>query len=260
MQPLSRALLVCWLLAAGLGTFACGTTRQGERPRPTDELGESGASGERSGGGASSSGSAGAATQAGTAGIGGGPTIELAPMGGAGVADVPEEPVVTPHAAMPCDNPQPFPLGGGYLVCEDKSLRIGERSACPTRLPRDTPTEPLFFEDCALDVDCTASAHGFCAHGQCKYGCVSDDECGGGLCFCGADVGTCVSAECRSDADCPADYPCTGNLPFGIDTPSFRCQSPLDTCQSDYDCAGPRVHCWVTQDATRRACIRDQIG
>lgn len=250
------------LLAAGALTFACGSTRRGEPVGAAGNLGESGAPEEASRAGASSSGSGGAGPQAGTGAVAGGPVVILTPTDGvAGVSGTPEEPVITPHAAAPCDDPQPFAAGGGYLVCQDKSLRLGERSACPSVLPRDRPTEPLFYEDCALDVDCTASAHGFCAYGQCKYGCVSDDECGQNeLCFCTAEIGKCVSADCRSDADCPADYPCTGNLPFGIDAASFSCQTPLDGCQSDYDCPGARVHCRVTEDGTRRACIRDTVG
>jgi hypothetical protein len=217
-------------------------------------------SGDAGRAGASSDASAGTQTQAGTAGVGGQPVITLDPLGG---SPEPEEPLPTPHAAFPCDDPQPFPQGGGYLVCEDKSLRIGERSACPSILPRDMPTLPLFYEDCALDSDCTESAHGFCAYGQCKYGCVSDDECGADqLCFCQAEIGQCLSAGCRSDADCPADYPCTGNLPFGFTEAGFRCQTPLDTCESDYDCPGARMHCWVdvSDESQRRQCIRDPVG
>lgn len=255
-------MVLCSSLAAALGGVACGSTSHGEPAGTPGEVSESGASGDASRGGASSNGSGGAQAQAGTTGLGGQPVL-IAPvteLGGS--TSEPQEPAPTPHAAFPCDNPQPFALGGGYLVCEDQSLRIGERTACPTVLPRESPTLPLFFEECALDIDCTASANGFCAYGQCKYGCVTDDDCGGGLCFCGPEIGTCVSANCNSDADCPADYPCTGNHPFGYDTATFRCQTPLDTCESDYDCPGARVHCVVdlSSEVERRVCIRDKVG
>jgi hypothetical protein len=239
---------------AGLGIAACGSTQHGDLP------GTAGGFVQPDGAvaGTASGGSGGApAGSAGSAGL----PIQLVVGGAADIpADPSTQPLPEPHAAKPCDNPQPYVAGGGYLVCDDHSLRIGERSACPTTLPREAPTEPLFFEECALDVDCTASAHGFCAYGQCKYGCVSDDECGENeLCFCGADVGACVHADCRSDADCPADYPCTGNLPFGTDVAGFLCQTPIDTCQSDYDCPGPRMHCWTDENGAR-ACIRDPVG
>ena len=257
MRPFWKGVLLCWLLAALLGGVACGNTGQGEPGAP---LGETpGASGDAGSAGASPSGSGGAQTQAGTADVAGQPVVLLDPLG----SSVPEEPPPTPHAAFPCNNPQPFAQGGGYLVCEDKSMRIGERTACPSVLPREMPTLPLLFEECALDVDCRASANGFCAYGQCKYGCVTDDECGADqLCFCMADVGQCLNARCHSDADCPADYPCTGNTAFGFDGASFSCQTPIDTCETDYDCPGARMHCQVDlfDEVPHRKCIRDQVG
>jgi len=243
-------------LVAGLGLAGCGSTEQAQPRGSAGNVAQPGVgvAGSATGG----SGGANPIASAGTAGSAV-PPIQIATGGTADVPSDPAEVVPEPHAATPCDNPQPYALGGGYLVCEDKSLRLGERSACPTTLPRAAPTDPLFFEECALDVDCTASPHGFCAYGQCKYGCVSDDECGAdSLCFCGADVGKCVQAACRSDADCPADYPCTGNLPFGSDAASFQCQTPLDSCESDYDCPGPRAYC--TGYAERRYCARDTVG
>jgi len=251
MRPFFSGMVVCSLTAvACFASFACGSTQRGEPSGTAGSVGESGAANDAHAG-AAPGGSGGSGPAAGTGGSAG---LQVAPDG-----DPPTEPPPEPHAAMPCDDAQPYELGGGYLVCEDKSLRIGERSACPTTLPRAAPTDPLFFEECALDVDCTAAAHGSCEYGQCKYGCVSDDECAAGeLCFCGADVGKCVAAGCRSDADCPADYPCTGNLPFGSDAASFNCQTPLDECESDYDCPGARMHCG--SDGERRYCYRDLVG
>lgn len=262
MRRFWKGLVLSWSLAAGLGGVACGTTRQGE-PGAPDETSESGAATGAGRAGATSNGTGGAQAHAGTTGLGGQPVLTEAPvldLGGS--ASEAQAPAPTPHAAFPCDNPQPFALGGGYLVCEDQSMRIGERTACPTVLPREVPTLPLFFEECALDVDCTASANGFCAYGQCKYGCVTDDDCDGGLCFCGPEIGACAPANCHSDADCPADYPCTGNHPFGYDTASFRCQTPIDTCESDYDCPGARMHCQVSvsSEVEHRLCVRDTVG
>jgi hypothetical protein len=244
----------CSLLAACF--VACGATRQADSAGAPDQT--AGAANEAGHAGAAPGGAAGASHQAGSGGSAVS-LIQIGTAGSGGVLEQPEDPLPMPHGAQPCDNPQPYAEGGGYLVCEDKSLRVGERSACPTTLPRAMPTEPLFYEQCALDVDCTAAAHGFCAYGQCQYGCVSDDECAADeLCFCGADVGQCLRAGCRSDADCPAAYPCTGNLPFGTTNASFQCQTPLDTCESDYDCPGPRSHCVGNRE--RRYCVVDIVG
>lgn len=239
-----------WLVGgACLCAIACGQTDA--RPVP------------RSGG----AGSANEPSRAGSAGVAdnaGGPSLE---NGGTGVTlqtggsptEGETEPPPEPHPGLPCEDPQPYPQGGGYLVCQDKSLRRGEPSDCPNALPRESPTLPLFFSDCALDTDCTASPYGSCELGQCRYGCVSDAECGPEqICFCGAEIGQCLDAACRSDAECPPDYPCTGNQPFGTPGVTFRCQSPFDECQSDYDCPGARMHCG--SDGDHRFCWHDSVG
>jgi hypothetical protein len=248
-----------WLLSTGacLCVAACGLWT--DNPPITD-------SAPAKAGEPASAGSSGAVNHAGGGATGnaGGPTLDLGGNGltlGGSTTDVDSKPPVEPHAGLPCENPQPYPEGGGFVVCEDQSLRRGEPSACPSTLPREAPTLPLFFTDCALDTDCTESPHGLCALGQCKYGCVSDAECGEhGVCFCGPEIGQCQGAFCTSDADCPADYPCTGNHPFGTDGVTFRCQTPLDECQSDYDCPGPRMHCGADGDGLPRHCWRDPVG
>ena len=60
------------------------------------------------------------------------------------------------------------------------------------------------------------------------------------------------------DEDCSDGYQCTGNLPFGITVPDFQCQTPLDECQSDYDCPGTRERC--VSDGERRYCFLSQVG
>jgi len=167
-----------------------------------------------------------------------------------------------PHAALPCESPVPRPRGGGYLLCADGSLRRPAAGTCETKLPRATADEPLVSEQCATDSDCQDAAHGFCAYGACKYGCVADAECASGqACFCGEFIGTCIPATCRSDADCAIDEPCTGYQAFGFDTPdALACQSPLDECLTDAQChsLNPRVSCKVQVD--HRICFQDTVG
>lgn len=154
----------------------------------------------------------------------------------------------------------PLPNGGGFEVCGDTTLRRHESIACPSALPRSEPVSGASYDQCVYDADCTESANGYCVIGACYYGCTTDAECGGGICFCGPVIGTCLPAGCRSDADCPADYPCTGNPLTAAGQPDFVCQTPTDTCQKDADCntGSPRVHC--VSNGARRTCVRDTVG
>jgi hypothetical protein len=164
------------------------------------------------------------------------------------------------HAASPCEAPQPLPGGGGFEVCKDGSLRRHEAAACLSALPRAEPVSGAIYEECVYDADCTETANGYCVVGACYYGCTTDADCGYGVCFCGEVIGTCQGAQCRSDADCPSDYPCSGNRLTGTDNVELVCQTPTDACQTDADCdpSQPRVHC--VSDGTRRLCVRDWVG
>jgi hypothetical protein len=244
---------------------ACGgNTRDAADRLPAD--GVSGASGAKFG----ESGASGDAA-AGTFSTGGGRAVGTGSSGGAANAAVSggananagsAGALPKPHASLPCDDQTPRPQGGGYLLCADGSLRRPTAGTCEAKLPRDTADQPLVFEQCTTDTDCTEAAHGFCAYGACKYGCVEDAECeSGNACFCGDFIGTCVPATCRSDADCPTDQPCTGYQAVGFDTPdALACQSPLDECVTDAQChsLNPRVSCKVQVD--HRICYQDMVG
>ena len=166
------------------------------------------------------------------------------------------------RAARPCESPSPRPRGGGYSMCADGSLRRPSAAACESGLPRSMPDLPLVSGDCTNDSDCTSQPHGFCSYGACKYGCVVDDECGSdSACFCGPVIGVCIPAGCRSNADCPSDFPCTAFQAPGFATPdSLSCQAAADECVTDADCnsLNPRVSCKV--QAEHRICYRDIVG
>lgn len=163
------------------------------------------------------------------------------------------EPDLGPHGPVPCEDPRPLPHGGGFEQCKNGALHRTAPVACESALPRAEPASGAIYDECERDQDCVEGANGYCVVGACYYGCTKDDECGG-VCFCGELVGSCQGAECRTDADCPADYLCIGNR-IGTEQAEFRCQTPLDTCQSDVDCQkrGPLWHC--SSDGTRRSCI-----
>jgi hypothetical protein len=167
-----------------------------------------------------------------------------------------------PHAARVCDNPLPRARGGGYQLCGDGSLRRPRAAACQVSLPRAKADQLMVFNECTADSDCTSSLYGFCADGACKYGCRVDDDCANGqACFCGEVIGSCITASCRSDADCPAEFPCTGYQAVGFATPdALACQSPSDACLTDAQCSSlnPRVSCKVQVD--HRVCYADNVG
>lgn len=207
--------------------------------------------------GASGSGTVGAASGASGA-SGAAIVIEV----GGGTAGASAGARAAARAALPCDNPTPRPLGGGYEICGDGSLRRPSAGACEASLPRAAPDVPIVFDECMIDSDCTSAAYGFCAYGACKYGCVVDGDCASGqACFCGDSIGTCILATCRSDADCPAAFPCTTFLAVGFATPDeLACQSPSDACITDAEChsLNPRVSCVFQID--HRICLQSTVG
>ncbi len=98
---------------------------------------------------------------------------------------------------------------------------------------------------CRDDVPCGADAEcglgETCRAGLCRFtGCVSDGDCGAGLCR--RDVYACT--ECATSADCPADKP--------VCSDKKRCVS----CGEDSDCAYPGPgYC----DVARGACVHCKV-
>jgi hypothetical protein len=153
-----------------------------------------------------------------------------------------------PHAARPCESP--FPRGEGIVGCLDGSSRRLEPGECEVRLPRAEAGNVCDKGDeCCLDTDCVERPLGFCSGGACRYGCVSDADCAGGVCACGDWVGVCVAASCHGAVDCPPDFPCSaGSLNEG-----FACQTPTDECLTARDCGlGP---VWCSSGPEGRTCF-----
>lgn len=93
---------------------------------------------------------------------------------------------------------------------------------------------------CSADADCDAQPHGYCndvgGFGDvgcaCNYGCERDDDCGPDqACFCLGASSRCVTAHCRTNADC-AD----GHLCAMLGDEVLACHGPEDTCRTDRDC------------------------
>lgn len=114
---------------------------------------------------------------------------------------------------------------------------------------------------CTSDAECASLPLGFCyregnAAPVCKAGCVSDAECGGGVCACdGTHPGHCVPAGCHTDADCGPTSLCAvaSGICGGL---SFQCISPQDQCVSNSECPGGT--CAMSGD--HRACSNTVCG
>ena len=196
---------------------------------------------------------------------------------------------LTADARLACAQPVED-LGGGWERCSNgivHRVAVGEcRSPLPRPRqvpessdgqagdPRPSPagdagaasTEPSCLETgacCDEDSDCTARPHGHCALNPviegwpvspfCIYGCVADSECESDqVCLCGDPVGTCVTARCRSDADCGGLACTTYNDSPGCNGTSVSCQTAADTCATDAQC-GSDQFCSdnYRQDASR---------
>jgi hypothetical protein len=101
--------------------------------------------------------------------------------------------------------------------------------------------------ECLGDEDCRAAPNGYCnvdlrptsdVGCACAYGCIRDADCGKGqICLCGTPAGQCVTGSCTTDSDCGAGLLCLSyNVLCGNET-GFACQTPLDQCATDADCA-----------------------
>lgn len=152
-----------------------------------------------------------------------------------------------PAPADGCVNPQPILQMGadgmvptGFVLCDGGSVHREQKIDCiyvANETPCGVEGDPL--NECASDLDCTASANGYCnVEGMdggctCSYGCTTDEECGAGnVCYCRGSFTECVPATCTTDADC-GDYQCVYDSAHG-----FACHTPFDECRSDSDCPG----------------------
>jgi hypothetical protein len=249
-----RAAGTIAVLAAGLA--ACGGRAQnqaeGSAARGTDS--------ESAFGGSANSADADTSSANGAAPAGGGPS-GVAGDGAGNTSGSAPAPAAAAHSARACSNPTPHAQGGGYVDCADGSLRRPSAGVCQSSLPRAAPDLPLVFSECTTDRDCSSVAHGFCAYGACKSGCISDDECANGeACFCGAAIGVCVPAQCRSDADCPVGFPCSGYVRPGFAVSDLACQTPEDECLTDPQCYSPNPRVTCRFEVDHRVCYADPVG
>jgi hypothetical protein len=201
----------------------------------------------------------------GASGVGGGGT---GPGGVGGDAGTAGRPPVDPR----CANPRPYlgPNGTptGFVACGGGWLHRPERGECASIVPRPGTVAPATDSGsgCTRDDQCSSMTHGFCksvtstypgtTYGMCVSGCTKDEDCSAGtICLCGDPVGTCVEANCTTDAACGDVSLCIyserGSPCGGSYNGAFACQKPTDTCNSRLDC-GPAENCETY--ATGRRC------
>jgi hypothetical protein len=159
-----------------------------------------------------------------------------------------------PSEPYVCDNPMPLlqPEGvpTGFVQCEDGFIHRAEAVECLTPQAADDPLCEAFADTCSTTA-CAAKPNGSCQNNgfegcTCHYGCTSDAECDPGqVCACAGVIGqlaTCIPADCVSDADC-------GDGLCGV--------SKYEGCCGDsyqLACAGPNEECHVTADCSEELC------
>lgn len=111
--------------------------------------------------------------------------------------------------------------------------------------PSSTSSSDQFL--CISDANCTAGVNGRCmsdigpAGCYCQYDtCTSDASCGSDqVCACRDTLrwgngNTCVTGNCRTNADCPSGY-CSLSQSNAV---GYFCHTDHDICRNDSDCSG----------------------
>ena len=145
----------------------------------------------------------------------------------------------------------------GYSTCSEGWTHRSGVTTCSSSLPRaDYVCAAGSYDLCKTDVDCAATANSYCsstvgaAGCYCATGCVSDADCAANsICQCGDPVGHCVTASCRSDAECPGGFCATYDSTAGCGGLAFACTTPRDECHSGSDCAAG--YCVLASDGHR---------
>jgi hypothetical protein len=167
-----------------------------------------------------------------------------------------------------CNAPQPILDAGtpsGFVRCRDGAIN---RTAAPGVAPIVHGESCRGDEEnllCSGEEDCTTAVSGNrCVHldpylleptddiapssCRCRHACASDDECGAGFAcvspvHTGFENATCVTADCRTNADCASDE-CglfvweTGCGPAA----RLTCRTAADTCRTYKTCGGDSCH------------------
>ncbi len=128
---------------------------------------------------------------------------------------------------------------------------------------------------CTQDSECTDWPTGICgeefSYCYCRYPCTSDSECGpDAACACETQFevifeespyggfynpSTCVSANCKTDEDCPGSYSCGASPGICGGLEGFYCHGPDDECEGNSDCLADELdRCAFDEDVGHWVC------
>ncbi len=174
---------------------------------------------------------------------------------------------------------------GGDLGGQDLSHVIGrvpkyhrsDDSACASTPAAGSCSLQPGFAQCTMDSQCTMGTNGRCIQSMggaltcfCTYdSCTKDSDCANGqLCAChgnpygGGAGNSCISGNCRTDADCPGSFcsPSASTMGCG-GLGGYYCHTPGDQCTDDSDCPtqnGPQF-CAFSSTNSRWQCAPELL-
>ncbi len=148
-----------------------------------------------------------------------------------------------------CEGATPYLFNGedrGFVQCEGGLIHRELAKECQV-VEGFRSSEPVFgcglteYAECGSDGDCGLRARcvnpGPSGRGcYCEYMCVTDADCSPTqICACPTSGGRCVSAECKTSADCPEGSLCISTVSTRL-IHSYACTRENDSCRIDADC------------------------
>lgn len=264
MRSLTRHLLAVTLAGA---LAACASNDNATMGKQAGSGGERSSGGASAGGASADGGASGGASAGGTGGTSHVPTSGGSPATGGssnGTASGGAAAGGAPAGGAANGGASSGGSGGATTAC--KGASITKTDGRPTGATCH-PTRVQSFPDAG--VPCTTSApctYGTCVKGECTIDeCLVDSDCAAGsACICGDTFyggnalhgNVCVTAKCRTNADCGSSGVCEPSFGERCGGPSgVFCHSAADTCGTDKDCCPSAPACRYQAELGHWACL-----